>query len=156
MDLTVDIEEYRLNVRTVGIIIHDNKVLMHKNPNDSYYALVGGRVKVGEDSSQTVKREIMEELGKEVDILEPFAHIENFFEAKSHKYHEIMTAYKVEFVNEEDKKIINTMNCIEPGKKLKYEWLDIQKLDEFDIRPKLIKKAFKESTKPVYIINREI
>lgn len=79
MDLTIDIEEYKLNIRVAGIIIHNNKVLLHKSINKEYYALVGGRVKIGEDSKSAVKRELEEELGKEVCIEDFLGVIENFF-----------------------------------------------------------------------------
>ena len=62
MDITVDIENYRLNVRAAGLIIHNNKLLVHKDVNSDHYALIGGRIKVGEDSESAVKREIHEEL----------------------------------------------------------------------------------------------
>ena len=77
MDLTIDIEGYKLNIRAVGIIIHNNKVLFHKSTNREYYALIGGRVKIGEDSKSTVKRELEEELGKEVEVEQFLGIIEN-------------------------------------------------------------------------------
>lgn len=56
MDITVDIENYRLNVRTAGLIIHNNKLLAHKDANSDHYALIGGRIKTGEDSESAIKR----------------------------------------------------------------------------------------------------
>ena len=62
MDLTIDVEDYKLNVRATVIIEHNGKILVHRNVNSNHYALMGGRVKIGEDSETTVKREVMEEL----------------------------------------------------------------------------------------------
>ena len=31
MDITLKVEDYKLNMRAAGIIIHNNKVLLHKN-----------------------------------------------------------------------------------------------------------------------------
>lgn len=62
-DLTLDVEDYKLNIRSAGIIIHNGQVLVHRNTNDNHYALVGGRVEIGEDSVSTLKREIQEEMG---------------------------------------------------------------------------------------------
>ena len=62
-------------------------------------------MRIGENSQDTVKREIQEELGKEIEITGYISTIENFFELKGIKYHEIMFVYKAEFCNEEDKKI---------------------------------------------------
>ena len=58
MDITIDVEDYKLNVRAAGVIIHNNKVLVHKNVNSDHYALVGGRIEIGENSVDTIKREI--------------------------------------------------------------------------------------------------
>ncbi|MDO4283090.1 MAG: NUDIX domain-containing protein [Clostridia bacterium] len=155
LDLTVNVGDYKLNVRAAGIVIHNHRVLFHKSPKNDYYALIGGRVKIGEDSVNTIKREIMEEMGKEIEIVKEFAYIENFFAMKGNKYHELMTVYQVEFVNENDKKIEDTLKCVEPNKELSFEWIDIDKLNEFDIRPRLIKEAFGKNL-PVHIVNKEI
>ena len=56
MDITIDIEDYKLNIRAACVIIHDNKNLLHKNKNSDHYAIIGGRVEIGEDSESTVIR----------------------------------------------------------------------------------------------------
>ena len=94
MDITIDVEDYKLNIRAGVIIIHNNKVLVHKNINSDHYALLGGRVKIGENSEETVKREVIEETGKEIEITGYISTIENFFEMKGRKYHEIMFVHK--------------------------------------------------------------
>ena len=48
--------------------------------NEGHYALIGGRVELGEDSETTLKRELMEEIGKPVEIIGNIGTIENFFE----------------------------------------------------------------------------
>ena len=103
-DLAIKMDGYKLNIRSVGIIIHNGKVLLHKRKSADYYALLGGHVRIGESSQDTVKREMQEELGKEIEITGYISTIENFFELKDLKYHEIMFVYKAEFCDEEDKK----------------------------------------------------
>lgn len=49
-------------------MIHNGKILLHKDINSNFYALIGGRVEVGESSADTIKREIKEELGKDIEI----------------------------------------------------------------------------------------
>lgn len=153
MDITINVEDYKLNVRAAGLIIHNNKVLTHRNVNEKHYALIGGRVQIGEDSETTIKREIMEELGKEIEITGYISTIENFFELKGEKYHEIMFAYKAEFVNEEDKKIEDTIKNIEGKEYLQYEWLDLGKIDEYPLLPEAIKEVLKNGKFPVHKIN---
>ena len=49
MDLCLDVENYKLNIRVAGVLIHNNKVLTHKDVNKDHYALPGGRIQIGEN-----------------------------------------------------------------------------------------------------------
>ena len=95
MDLTLDVEDYKLNIRSAGVIIHNNKILTHKNVNKNHHSLPGGRVEIGENSEETVIRELHEELEKNTVITGDIATIENFFEMDNKKYHEIYFVHKV-------------------------------------------------------------
>lgn len=153
MDITIDVEGYKLNVRAAVIIIHNNKVLAHRNKNSNHYALIGGRVEVGEPSDKTVKREVLEETGKEIEITGYVATIENFFEMKGAKYHEIMFVHKAEFIAEKDKTLEKTIKNIEGKDYLQYEWLELDKIDEYPLQPKIVKEILKENQFPVHKIN---
>ena len=153
MDITIDVGNYKLNVRTAGMIIHNNKILVHKSIKEEHYALIGGRIEIGENSEDALKRELLEELGKEVEVIENLATIENFFEMKSQKYHEIMFLYKAEFVNEEDRKIEKPIKNIEGKNYLRYEWLDLDKIDEYPLLPRVVKEILKNGDFPVHKIN---
>lgn len=156
MDITIDVEDYKLNVRAAGAIIHNNKVLVHKNVNSDHYALVGGRIEIGENSVDTIKREIKEELGKEIEIIGYISTIENFFEMKGSKYHEIMFVHEVEFVDEKDKEIEYTLENIEGKDYLKYEWLELDKIEQYPLWPKAIREVLKENKFPVHKINNDM
>lgn len=155
MDITVDVEDYKLNIRAAGIIIHNNKVLCHRNINSDHYCIIGGRVQIGEDSETTIKREIKEELGKDIEVIDYAGTIENFFEMNNYKYHEIMFVQNVEFKNEEDKKIDYTLKNIEGKDHLQYEWLELEKIENYPIWPESIKQMLKEKVFPVHKINKE-
>lgn len=155
MDLTIKVEDYKLNVRAAGIIIHNNKVLTHRNINSNHYTFIGGRVEIGEDSASTVKREIEEEVGKEVEIIEHGGVIENFFEMQGTKYHEMLFMHRAEFVDEEDQKIEYTLKNREGKDYLQYEWIDIDHLDEYPIKPAIIKEILKQGKFPVHMINKD-
>jgi ADP-ribose pyrophosphatase YjhB (NUDIX family) len=156
MDLTIKIEDFKLNIRTAGIIIHNNKILAHVNTNEDHYALIGGRVQIGEDSETALKREIMEEMGKEIEITGYIGTIENFFEMKSEKYHEIMFIHKIEFVDDNDKKIEETIKNIEGKEYLEYRWLELDKIEQYPLRPEVAKEILKNRKYPVHKINIEI
>ena len=67
----------RFNYRVVGVVIHKNSVLLHQGEGDSFWIFPGGRAELGESAEQTLRREMKEELGIEVEItielLEPLA-----------------------------------------------------------------------------------
>lgn len=156
MDITVDINDYTLNMRAAGIIIHNNKILLHRNLNSDHYALIGGRVMIGESSDNTVKREMLEELGKEVETYDYVATIENFFTMKKSKYHEIMFIYNADFIKPSDKKIEYLLKNREGKEYLQYEWIDLDKINEYKILPVCIKEILKSTKYPIHIINDEL
>lgn len=156
MDLTIKVEDYKLNIRAAAIIEHEGKILAHRNLNSNHYALLGGRIEIGENSAETVKRELKEETGKEIEITGYIATIENFFELKGEKYHEIMFVHKAEFKNKEDKNLTETMKNIEGKDYLQYEWLDINKLENYPLKPESIKTILKEGKYPVHKIHDEL
>ena len=156
MDITIDVGEYKLNMRAAGVMIHNGKVLAHRNKNSNHYALIGGRVEIGENSADTIKREIKEELGKDITIIGYVSTIENFFEMKGSKYHEIMFVHKIEFTDEEDKKIEYTMKNMEGKEYLQYEWLELSKIEQYPLLPKVIKEVLKQGQFPIHKINDEL
>ena len=155
MDITIDVEDYKLNVRAAGVIIHNNKLLVHKNNREGHYALMGGRMAIGESSEETVKREFKEETGKDVEITGYIGTVENFFQIDSKKYYEIMFIYKLEFIDEEDKKIEETIKNIEGKDYLEYKWLPLDNLEQQPLRPEGVKQILKNGKFPQHIIYKD-
>ena len=62
MDITIDVGGYRLNVRAGVVIMHNSKILLHRNINSDHYAMIGGRVEDGETPLDAAIRECHEEL----------------------------------------------------------------------------------------------
>ena len=156
MDISLDLQDdYRLNVRAAAVITHNNKILAHKDLAEGHYALLGGRIAIGEDSRQTIKREIFEEMGKEIEITEYLATIENFFPWKGRTTHEFQIVYRAEFVDEKDKALQETIKNLEGNENIQYEWLDLNKIDEYPIKPEVIKEMLKENSYPVHKIQKD-
>lgn len=55
-----------------ALILKDGKVLVCRGIGDTDWDLPGGRLHVGEDPQDGLKRELKEELGAEVEVGEPF------------------------------------------------------------------------------------
>ena len=155
MDISIEVQDYILNARAAVVIVHNDKILVHKNINADHYALIGGRVKLGEDSITTIKREIREEIGKEIEIIDYISTVENFFVMKGKKYHEIEFVYLAEFKEEKDKLIQDTIKNIEGKDYLQYEWIERSQIDQIPLMPAKIQAVLKEEKYPVHIINKD-
>ena len=99
MDISTNIQNYLFNFRVCSLIIHNGRLLCHKTHSDNYYAIPGGRVKTGEDTKKAIIREIKEELGKDIHIQYLSGVVENFFNLKGNKFHELLFIYNCEFEN---------------------------------------------------------
>lgn len=134
MDLTINTELGKLNVRVAAVIIHNGKVLLEKSDNNDYYGFIGGRVKFGETAEQAIARELNEELGELSHIIRPLYVTQNLFEINGCKYHEI----GFYFLAAVSQRLIDK-NAFESndGKNICY-WLDIDKLSTVKVVPEYI------------------
>ena len=66
-----------------------------------------------------------------------------------------MFIYKAEFCNEEDKKIEYTMKNMEGGieSDIHYEWIKIDELEKYPLKPQKIINVIKNGEYPVHLIN---
>jgi ADP-ribose pyrophosphatase YjhB (NUDIX family) len=75
--------------RVAGLIFHNDHLLVQKGVNDHYWALPGGRAEIGENSEQTIVREMHEEIDREVKIERLLWTVESFFAFDDYKAHEL-------------------------------------------------------------------
>ena len=144
-DVTFWLNDIKFNYRVASIIRYDNKILLHKNINEDFYALPGGRIKLREDSKTALSREFVEEM---------VAIVENFFNYDKKKYHEIMLIYECNF---EDSIFYNTevINGVEKEGKLQFVWKKIEDIDNLDIRPTSVKRILCNKTEEfLHIIDK--
>ena len=80
------------NVRTVGVAIQDEQVLLHRAAHDTWWALPGGRVELHESSADALVREMREEMGVEVEPRRLLWVLERFF-VSSRRHHSIQFYY---------------------------------------------------------------
>lgn len=124
-------EEYLFNFRVCGVIKSENKFLLHKKKEDDFWNLMGGRVKLGEDSGQAMVREIKEELGLDCTVKKELKFSENFFEFQNHRYHEILLVYLVELDGD--------MKDMTVEKDLAVRWFTREEIEKIAIKPPFFK-----------------
>jgi len=137
-NLSVKLNDGRFNYRVGAIIVRDNKILMVKNNRSPHYYSVGGRVKFGESSREALTRELNEEIGQELEIGDLAIVQESFFEygETKEKYHEVCFFYYVDY---DENNPIEGTSFIDNGELEFLEWLDMDKLNEYEIYPKFFK-----------------
>lgn len=77
------------NYRIVGVAVHEDAAFLHQAEGDRFWTFPGGRAELGEAAEQTLKREMIEELGVEVEVVRLLWFVENFFRYAEMDYHEI-------------------------------------------------------------------
>lgn len=135
-DIQVKIDDVTLNCRVAGIIIHNGKVLFPKRRNNKFWALPGEKISIWEKSGDTVIREIKEETGVTVAMIERIMTIsEYFFEFQGEKFHQYIFAYKVNIGENEPILKMEEFDGKEEGKDMIYKWLDLDTISVAPIKP---------------------
>ena len=142
MDVAIKSEKGGFKYRVAGIIVKDNKLLMVNICNNGFYCLPGGHIHLGEDSFNSIKREMNEEVGITCKSIKLISLIENFFKSKNKQMHEVCYFYLIEPNEELDTKDYEIIENDEGElKPLKFKWCPLNELDKVDFRPnKMIEK----------------
>lgn len=145
-DISILIDDIKLNIRVGAIINYKNKILIEKNKNVDFAVIPGGRIKTLENSKEALIREVKEEIGIDItnEKIELIGLIENFFNFNNNTYHELYLIYKVElndtynieenFINKDDSNAsynLISKNEINNIKMMPYVLKEIVNLDSF-------------------------
>lgn len=124
-DITVLCGEGIVNIRVGAIILNGDKLLMATNSDVDYLYSIGGRIKFGESAEKAIKREVLEELGVELEIDRLGIVHENFFYRKIEKEQKLIYEVSFYFFMKNSKNNIDfKMENIENGRRESYEWVD--------------------------------
>ena len=134
-DLQYEICGVVVNCRAVAIITNNNKILLQKRKQDEFWALPGGKIAVLEKGKETVKRELFEEMGVDVEVSELLDVEENFFSFKGKEFHEFIFMYLTSLNNNMRLEKIKEFNGVEEKKNLVFKWFDKDDITENNIRP---------------------
>lgn len=144
-DISIVVDDSKLNVRTGVIFKHNNQVLVEISKVGSNSTIPGGRVKFNEKSEDTAVREIKEELEIDLDKtrLKHKTTMENFFEFEGLNYHEIYFIYEYSLTNSEVEKLEKGKDNAD-NKNTYFRFVDFDKLDTVNILPDKLIDIIKE------------
>ncbi len=130
----------RFKFRVGGIVVKDNKVLVVKMNENSFYCFPGGHVELFEDTKVALTRELNEELYFNVEVKNLVAINENFYKLRGDNFHELCFYYMAvpnnENINFEDKTITEQDKFGTVTHR--YKWVSKHDLKDMDIKPKEI------------------
>jgi len=101
--------------------------------NDIFYTPLGGQIKYGEYGEETIRREIMEEIGAEIEDLHYLGALENIFEAMEEIGHEIILVFEAKFVDKTlyEKDVIQGLETeIDPPLPMVVYWKTLAEIEE--------------------------
>lgn len=144
--------------RVSGIVIKENKVLFVDMDNSGFLCLPGGYVELGETTEKACLRELNEEVGRKFKVEKYCGVIENFFKNKFNKYmHEISFYYMLTAIDDLDTKDFIIMENDKGNTvKLDFKWIEIDKIDDYDIRPSFLKTVLKNNLSFNHIVINEL
>ncbi len=132
-------ETYICDIRTVGVLVKNNKILVQRDKDGNEYALPGGHIKIGETLEDGLIREYKEETGIDIRIKHMLWSEECFWEWGGRQAHNIAFYYLIEeydgfeipdvgeFVSHKD-------NC-----NVVIGWMDIDQIQNVVIYPEFLK-----------------
>lgn len=151
MNIDFEKDNYRFNARASAIILNKNKtkILLFKvEDGRDYFLLPGGRIEFYEDSLSAIKREIMEELGYDIDF--KLCSIQENFVIKDDKK---ITQYSFCYKGVYGENIESNRFICKDNNNQYFYWIDIDKLSNYKIYPESTIRLIK-SDKLEHIIEK--
>ena len=132
-DFRTKVDNTVFGVRATALILQNGNLLVTK-AKGKYYT-IGGAIQVNESTEDAVVREVREELGVRAQAGHLAFVVENRFEQEGVYCHNIEFHYLVDLL--EDAPLI-----MQEGEKTQpCEWIDLDKLEDFQLVPAFLKTA---------------
>lgn len=147
------------NYRIVGVAVHNDAVLLHRTAEEDFWTFPGGRAELGETAETTLKREMLEELGGEIEIVRLLWFVENFFTYDERRYHEIALYFLMRFPSDSPYLIQSgPFYGLEETPKLIFQWFPCQAelLAALPLQPAFLQTALLSLPETItHVIQRE-
>ncbi len=142
-DIRYKENNYQFHYRTSAIIYNKDKtkILLFKSSNRDFYMLPGGKVNELESSEDALKREVKEETGLEISIIDFKCFSECVVTDKETTYQQVEAIYEASYNDEINNDEFNGLE----GNWILFKWFNINDLDNVLIEPKEIKDILKNN-----------
>jgi len=157
-DIRISDNDNRFKFRVAGIVEKDNKILIDKFNNNSFYCFPGGHVELLEDTKKAIERELKEELFFKTEIDELLFIHENFFIAKDKNFHELCFYYKAHPIDKGyiPKDLIYCENDKGSLVNHEYKWINKDELLKYEVQPKIIIENIIQNNLHKHLVTNDI
>lgn len=132
-------DEFICNLRVVGVLIRDNKILVQREKGGNEFALPGGHVKIGETLEDGLIREYKEEIGANILCKLLLWSEECFWEWKGKQAHTIAFYYLIDLC--ESTKIPDSeFLSHKDNSNLIIGWMPVDYIQDVIVYPEFLKK----------------
>jgi 8-oxo-dGTP pyrophosphatase MutT (NUDIX family) len=142
--ISFDGEGVRFNYRVAGIIIEDRRVLLGRADWEDFWYLPGGRVEVRETASDSLARELREELGADAQVGRLVWVLENFFEFDGKPFHEIGLYFLASLPAAAQELRATEFERLDNGTRLLFRWAPLEELSGVRILPAFLVQALSD------------
>ncbi|MFQ6773241.1 MAG: NUDIX hydrolase [Clostridia bacterium] len=153
-DVKISCPDGHFKYRVAGLLQRGDKYLGNIIQQNDYFCLPGGHVEIGESLDEAIIREASEELGFPVEVVKPLFIMENFYNKRGEKWHEVCCYYllKSNYSPEKDWEMIENDKGI--LKRQQFKWLTKNELKAADFRPGIIKTEIDNLDKHFRVITK--
>ena len=128
------------DVRTVGVLIRDGKILVQRDCNGNEYALPGGHVKIGETLEAGIIREYKEETGADVSCVKLLWSEECFWEWNGRAAHNFAFYYLIALNDDSTLPDIGEFVSHKDNCNVVIGWMPIEEIQNVTIYPEFLKR----------------
>jgi 8-oxo-dGTP pyrophosphatase MutT (NUDIX family) len=125
----------KISVKAFCVFSRDTRILVFEGFDSTkslyFYRPLGGSIEPGETSAEAIKREILEELGQEIQNVQLLGVLEEIFTHEGKPAHEVIFIYDAEFV---DKSVYQQSSLTaqeDNGEVLNASWKDLSFFNDY-------------------------
>lgn len=135
------------NLRVAGAAFDRQRVLVHRAVSDDFWAMPGGRIEMMEKAEDTLRREMIEEIGVQVQVHRLLWVAENFFEYNGSHCHELGLYFLMSLPPDCPLRDQPRFDGLEHGSqsdkpvRLIFEWQELRTLSSLNLYPSFVRQG---------------
>lgn len=148
-DWSFAVDNRMCDVRTVGVLVRDGKILVQRDREGNEFALPGGHVQIGETLEEALIREYKEETGADISCKKLLWSEECFWEWNGKLAHNFSFYHLIELQDGSDIPDIGEFISHKDNYNVVIGWMPIEEIKNVVIYPEFIKREIYHLDQPM-------